>query len=77
MTNVQDVVNVLKPVRIKEQNQCFCIIRPDLCLNCNACDIARICPEDAIDRLYIGPEDDFKGIYELEYGENDMNEYGA
>jgi electron transport complex protein RnfB len=53
------------------------IIRPDLCLNCNSCDIARICPEDAIDRLYIGPEDDFKGIYELEYGQNDMNEYGA
>jgi len=44
----------------------FLIIRPDLCLSCNSCDIASACPEGAIDRLYMGPEDDFKGIYELE-----------
>ena len=45
----------------------FLIIRPDLCLTCNSCDIAKICPEDAIDRLYIGEEDDYRGFYELEY----------
>lgn len=55
----------------------FLIIRPDLCLNCNSCDIARACPDNAIERLYIGPEDDFKGIYELEYPDNDMEGYGA
>ena len=45
----------------------FLIIRPDLCLNCNTCDIYRKCPEKAIDRLWIGPEDDYRGIYELDY----------
>jgi len=44
----------------------FLIIRPDLCLNCNACNIADLCPEGAIDRLYYGPEDNFRGIYELD-----------
>ncbi|TKG96430.1 hypothetical protein EYV94_04045 [Puteibacter caeruleilacunae] len=44
----------------------FLIIRPDLCLNCNSCNIAAKCPEGAVDRLYFGPEDDFRGIYELE-----------
>jgi len=44
----------------------FMIIRPDLCLACNSCNIADLCPENAIDRLYFGPEDDFKGIYEFE-----------
>jgi electron transport complex protein RnfB len=44
----------------------FMIIRPDLCLNCNNCQIAQNCPEKAIDKVFIGPEDDFKGIWELE-----------
>ncbi len=44
----------------------FLIIRPDLCLNCNSCNIAAVCPENAIDRLWFGPEDDFRGFYELE-----------
>jgi len=56
----------------------FLIIRPDLCLTCNACDIASTCPEGAIDRLYMGPEDDFRGIYELENPANQMmDDYGA
>ncbi|MFH0761026.1 MAG: 4Fe-4S dicluster domain-containing protein [Bacteroidota bacterium] len=44
----------------------FLIIRPDLCLNCNTCNIAVHCPEKAVDKVFIGPEDDFKGIWELE-----------
>jgi len=44
----------------------FMIIRPDLCLTCNNCNIADVCPEKAIERLYFGPEDNFRGIYELE-----------
>ncbi|WP_430816892.1 4Fe-4S dicluster domain-containing protein [Carboxylicivirga sp. RSCT41] len=44
----------------------FLIIRPDLCLNCNGCNIASACPDGAIERLYYGPEDNFRGIYELE-----------
>lgn len=44
----------------------FLIIRPDLCLNCNSCNIAIHCPEKAVDKVFIGPEDDFKGIWELE-----------
>ncbi len=53
----------------------FLIIRPDLCLNCNGCNIAAACPEGAIDRLYYGPEDNFRGIYELEnMSFDDMND---
>ena len=44
----------------------FLIIRPDLCLNCNTCNVAIHCPEKAVDKVFIGPEDDFKGIWELE-----------
>lgn len=29
----------------------FLIIRPDLCLGCNACSIAEACPENAIERI--------------------------
>jgi electron transport complex protein RnfB len=45
----------------------FLIIRPDLCLACNSCNIAAKCPQKAIDRVYIGPEDDFKGEYDETY----------
>lgn len=44
----------------------FLIIRPDLCLGCNSCTIAAKCPEKAIERVYIGPEDDYRGVYEIE-----------
>lgn len=44
----------------------FLIIRPDLCLNCNNCTIAAKCPEKAIQKVYIGPEDDYRGVYEIE-----------
>jgi len=44
----------------------FLIIRPDLCIACNSCNIAAKCPQKAIDRVYFGPEDDFKGEYGLE-----------
>ncbi len=51
----------------------FMIIRPDLCLNCNTCAIALKCPEDAIEKVFIGPEDDFKGIWEFE--KDDMESF--
>lgn len=55
-----------KACNAKGTKSMFMIIRPDLCLNCNSCNIALKCPENAIDRLYFGPEDDFRGFYELE-----------
>jgi electron transport complex protein RnfB len=44
----------------------YMIIRPDLCLLCNNCNIADVCPEGAVEKLWFGPEDNFRGIYELE-----------
>ena len=44
----------------------FLILRPDLCLGCNRCAIAVICPENAVEWAHSYPEDDFRGIYELE-----------
>ena len=44
----------------------FLIIRPDLCIGCNRCFIAAVCPEGAIERAHNYPEDDFRGDYELE-----------
>lgn len=44
----------------------FLIIRPDLCLGCNRCHIAAVCPKGAIERAHSYPEDDFRGDYELE-----------
>jgi len=44
----------------------FLIIRPDLCIGCNRCNIAAVCPENAIEQAHSWPEDDFRGDYELE-----------
>jgi len=55
----------------KGSKSMFLIIRPDLCLACNSCNIAAKCPQHAIERVYIGYEDDYKGEYELEQ-KNDM-----
>ena len=44
----------------------FLILRPDLCLGCNRCAIAAICPEGAVEWRHSYPEDDFRGDYELE-----------
>jgi NAD-dependent dihydropyrimidine dehydrogenase PreA subunit len=44
----------------------FLIIRPDLCLGCNRCTIAAVCPEGAIEWAHSYPEDDFRGFFELE-----------
>ena len=44
----------------------FMIIRPDLCLGCNACDIARACPHDAVERIPREAADAFRGLYGLE-----------
>jgi len=41
----------------------FLIIRPDLCLGCNECAIARVCPGKAIERVPLYPADDFRGDY--------------
>ena len=46
----------------------FLIIRPDLCLNCNECEISKVCPEKAIERVPIAPEDDFRGEYGMDWG---------
>lgn len=44
----------------------FLIIRPDLCIGCNRCNIAAKCPQGAIERAQSYPEDDFRGDYEVE-----------
>ena len=46
----------------------FLIIRPDLCLNCNECEIAKTCPAEAVERVPIAPEDDFRGEYGVDWG---------
>ncbi len=53
----------------------FLIIRPDLCLNCNSCKIAINCPAQAVDKVFIGPEDDFKGIWEFEKDDPSMKSF--
>jgi Na+-translocating ferredoxin:NAD+ oxidoreductase subunit B len=45
----------------------FLLIRPDLCIGCNRCGIAVVCPQNAIERAHAYPEDDFRGEYELEW----------
>ena len=44
----------------------FLIIRPDLCLNCNQCNIALECPAGAIERIPLSPEDNYRGEYGLD-----------
>jgi electron transport complex protein RnfB len=44
----------------------FLLIRPDLCLNCNECEIAKQCPAEAIERVPICSEDEFRGIYGID-----------
>lgn len=44
----------------------FLIVRPDLCLNCNSCEIADVCPTGAIERVPICVEDDFRGEYGID-----------
>lgn len=44
----------------------FMVIRPDICLGCNECEIAKICPYDAIERVPANSVDDFRGEYGLE-----------
>jgi electron transport complex protein RnfB len=44
----------------------FLIIRPDLCIGCNRCAIAAVCPDDAVEWAHSYPEDDFRGDFELE-----------
>jgi electron transport complex protein RnfB len=41
----------------------FLVIRPDLCLGCNECAIARACPHGAIERIPREPVDDYRGDY--------------
>lgn len=44
----------------KGTNSMFLVLRPDLCLFCNSCNIAEKCPEQAVERVYIGVEDDIR-----------------
>ncbi|MHC4873484.1 MAG: 4Fe-4S binding protein [Planctomycetota bacterium] len=48
----------------------FLIIRPDLCVSCNQCDIALSCPSGAIERVPISSEDNYRGEYGFD--NNDM-----
>lgn len=41
----------------------FLAIRPDLCLGCNECAIARACPHDAVERVPRETLDDYLGDY--------------
>jgi len=40
----------------------FLIIRPDLCLGCNDCSIARVCEPGAVERVPVYPVDDYRGV---------------
>ncbi len=64
----------VKECEIHGTKSMFLIIRPDLCMNCNSCNIQAKCEAGAIEKLYYGPEDNFKGIYELE-GMGDSGDY--
>lgn len=44
----------------------FLIIRPDLCIGCNRCSIAAVCPDQAIELVHCYPEDDYRGDFELD-----------
>ncbi len=44
----------------------FLIIRPDLCLACNRCSIAEVCPEHAIEWAHSFPEDNYRGDFALD-----------
>ncbi|MCF7733501.1 MAG: 4Fe-4S binding protein [Akkermansiaceae bacterium] len=44
----------------------FLLIRPDLCIGCNRCSIAAVCPDDAIELVHCYPEDDYRGEFELD-----------
>lgn len=45
----------------KGMGSLFLVIRPDLCLGCNECAIARACPDDAVERIPLGAIDAFLG----------------
>jgi len=40
----------------------FLIIRPDLCLGCNDCSIARVCEAGAVERVQSSRISDFRGV---------------
>lgn len=44
----------------------FLVIRPDLCIGCNRCSIAAVCPDHAIERVHNFPEDNYRGDFELD-----------
>lgn len=48
----------------------FLIIRPDLCLRCNDCAIARVCQSSAVERVPLFPVDDFRGVLLPDQGNN-------
>lgn len=45
---------------VKGSKSMFLIIRPDLCLGCNSCNIAAKCPSQAIEKVLIHTEDDLR-----------------
>ncbi|MBN8459623.1 MAG: 4Fe-4S binding protein [Verrucomicrobia bacterium] len=44
----------------------FLVIRPELCIGCNRCAIAAVCPDHAIELVHCYPEDDYRGDFELD-----------
>ena len=52
----------------------FLVIRPDLCLGCNECAIAVICPHDAIERIPREAVDDYRGDYLFDHSYYGMEE---
>ncbi len=53
----------------------FLVIRPDLCLGCNECSIAKACPNNAVERVPREPVDDYRGDYILDSGNFYYDDY--
>ena len=55
----------------------FLIIRPELCIGCNRCSIAAVCPDHAIELVHCYPEDDYRGDFSLDQQLKAMQEPGG
>ncbi|MEO0017840.1 MAG: hypothetical protein RLZZ522_1123 [Verrucomicrobiota bacterium] len=55
----------------------FLLIRPELCIGCNRCSIAAVCPEDAIELVHCYPEDDYRGDFSLDQQLKAMQQPGG
>ena len=55
----------------------FMVIRPDLCIGCNRCSIAAVCPDHAVEQVHCYPEDDYRGEFELDRQLGAMEQNGG